>query len=104
MHVECWGSGVDFLVVTPFYIVSNLYKRKVRILLSRFAPNILEQGLLHDLIRFISKYYLRGLGEVALPALPIALRNGRGLLFDEACGTVSLRTGQAAWKKWQKIK
>jgi primosomal protein N' (replication factor Y) len=56
-----------------------------------------------DLIRFISKYYLRGLGEVALPALPIALRNGRGLLFDEACGTVSLRTGQAAWKKWQKI-
>ena len=28
MKVECWGSGVDFLVVTPFYVVSNLYKRK----------------------------------------------------------------------------
>ena len=28
MHVECWGTGVDFLVVTPFYVVSNLYKRK----------------------------------------------------------------------------
>ncbi len=28
MHVECWGSGVDFLVVTPFYVVSNLFKRK----------------------------------------------------------------------------
>lgn len=28
MKVECWGSGVDFLVVTPFYVVSNLFKRK----------------------------------------------------------------------------
>jgi hypothetical protein len=28
MHVESWGTGVDFLVVTPFYVVSNLYKRK----------------------------------------------------------------------------
>jgi 17beta-estradiol 17-dehydrogenase / very-long-chain 3-oxoacyl-CoA reductase len=28
MHVECWGTGVDFLVVTPFYVVSNLYKRR----------------------------------------------------------------------------
>lgn len=28
MHVECWDTGVDFLVVTPFYVVSNLYKRK----------------------------------------------------------------------------
>jgi 17beta-estradiol 17-dehydrogenase / very-long-chain 3-oxoacyl-CoA reductase len=27
MSVECWGSGVDYLVVTPFYVVSNLYKR-----------------------------------------------------------------------------
>ena len=25
MHVECWDSGVDFLVVTPSYVVSNLY-------------------------------------------------------------------------------
>eukprot|EP01034_Spumella_vulgaris_P028591 gene28591-35474_t len=28
MKIECWGTGVDFLVVTPFYVVSNLYKRK----------------------------------------------------------------------------
>ena len=28
MHVECWGTGVEFYVVTPFYIVSNLVKRK----------------------------------------------------------------------------
>jgi hypothetical protein len=28
MKVEWWGSGVDFYVVTPFYVVSNLYKRK----------------------------------------------------------------------------
>jgi invasion protein IalB len=28
MKVEWWDSGVDFYVVTPFYVVSNLYKRK----------------------------------------------------------------------------
>ncbi len=22
MKIECWGTGVDFLVVTPFYVVS----------------------------------------------------------------------------------
>ncbi len=28
LHVEHWGTGIDFLVVTPYYVVSNLYKRK----------------------------------------------------------------------------
>ena len=28
LQIENWESGVNFLVVTPFYIVSNLYKRK----------------------------------------------------------------------------
>ena len=28
MSVECWDTNIDILVVTPFYIVSNLYKRK----------------------------------------------------------------------------
>ncbi len=28
MHVECWGSGIDFLAATPYYVVSGLYKRK----------------------------------------------------------------------------
>lgn len=28
MKIEWWDSGVDFYVVTPFYVVSNLYKRK----------------------------------------------------------------------------
>jgi 17beta-estradiol 17-dehydrogenase / very-long-chain 3-oxoacyl-CoA reductase len=34
MHVECWGTGVDFLVVTPYYVVSNLYKRKTGTLIA----------------------------------------------------------------------
>lgn len=28
LHAECWNAGVDVHVVTPFYIVSNLFKRK----------------------------------------------------------------------------
>jgi len=28
LHIENWGTGLDFYVVTPFYIVSNLFKRK----------------------------------------------------------------------------
>ena len=52
-----------------------------------------------DLVRFIARYYQRGLGEVALPALPIALRQARNFSDDGA----SLRTGQASWKKWLKL-
>jgi hypothetical protein len=35
MHVELYGSGVDFYVATPMYVVSNLYKREEG---SLFAP------------------------------------------------------------------
>jgi len=43
MHVECWESGVDFLVVTPFYIVSNLYKRKTGTIIAPL-PSVLVHG------------------------------------------------------------
>ena len=55
------------------------------------------------LVRFIARYYQRGLGEVALPSLPVALRQARNFVRDETSGEVALRTGQAAWKKWQKM-
>jgi primosomal protein N' (replication factor Y) len=55
------------------------------------------------LVRFIACYYQRGLGEVALPSLPVALRQARNFVRDETSGDVVLRTGQAAWKKWQKM-
>lgn len=48
MHVECWGTGVDFLVVTPFYIVSNLYKRKSGTLVAPL-PEKLVDGTLYQL-------------------------------------------------------
>lgn len=48
MHVECWGSGVDFLVVTPFYIVSNLYKRKSGTIIAPM-PETLVKGTLAQL-------------------------------------------------------
>jgi len=73
MHVECWGTGVDFLVVTPFYIVSNLVKRKSGTILIPM-PSVLVKGVLrmlgrgkyfwqsygywfHGLIGFIADYY-----------------------------------------------
>ena len=28
LKIENWHTGIDFYVVTPFYVVSNLYKRK----------------------------------------------------------------------------
>ena len=27
MHLECWGSGVDFYVVTPFYVRPERHRR-----------------------------------------------------------------------------
>jgi 17beta-estradiol 17-dehydrogenase / very-long-chain 3-oxoacyl-CoA reductase len=48
MHVECWGTGVDFLVVTPYYVVSNLYKRKTGTLIAPM-PIELVKGTFADL-------------------------------------------------------
>jgi 17beta-estradiol 17-dehydrogenase / very-long-chain 3-oxoacyl-CoA reductase len=41
LKVEWWDSGVDFLVVTPYYVVSNLYKRsKVKQMIYKKNPII----------------------------------------------------------------
>jgi 17beta-estradiol 17-dehydrogenase / very-long-chain 3-oxoacyl-CoA reductase len=59
MHVECWGSGVDFLVVTPFYIVSNLVKRKSGTILIPM-PSVFVKGVLRILGR--GKYFWQSYG------------------------------------------
>ena len=48
MHVECWGTGVDFLVVTPYYIVSNQNKRRGGTLIAP-NPSTLVNGTLSQL-------------------------------------------------------
>ncbi len=48
LHVEHWGTGVDFLVVNPLYVVSNLYKRKAGTL-SAPLPISLVKGALAQL-------------------------------------------------------
>ena len=53
-----------------------------------------------DLVRFMAKYYQRGLGEVALPALPIALRAAKNFELDQMKGELTLRTGMRTWRKW----
>jgi hypothetical protein len=45
LKVEWWDSGVDFYVVTPFYIVSNLYKRRSGTIVAPM-PAALVQGTL----------------------------------------------------------
>lgn len=58
MKVECWGSGVDFLVVTPFYVVSNLFKRKSGTIIAPM-PIELVKGTLAQLGK---KYIFQGHG------------------------------------------
>jgi hypothetical protein len=48
MHVEQWDSGVDFYVVTPMYVVSNLYKRKEGTLYAPL-PRKLVEGIMCQL-------------------------------------------------------
>ncbi len=48
LHVENWGTGVDFYVVTPFYIVSNLFKRKSGTIVAPM-PAALVSGTLSQL-------------------------------------------------------
>ena len=49
MHVESWGTGVDFLAVTPFYIAgTNLYTRKAGTVIAPM-PIALVKGTLCQL-------------------------------------------------------
>lgn len=66
-----------------------------------FVPKLNADWL--DMARFMARYYQRGLGEVALPALPIALRVGKSFDVDEASGEISMRKGMRTWQKWQKL-
>eukprot|EP01033_Poteriospumella_lacustris_P013234 gene13234-9480_t len=45
LKVEWWDSGVDFLVVTPYYVVSNLYKRKSGTLLAPMPIELIKGTL-----------------------------------------------------------
>lgn len=58
LSVECWGTGVDCYVCTPYYVVSNLYKRKTGTLLAPM-PEVLVQGTLDQLGK---KYLWQGHG------------------------------------------
>ncbi|TDR30920.1 replication restart helicase PriA [Hydromonas duriensis] len=66
-----------------------------------FVPPLDDNGL--ELIRFMSRYYQRGLGEVALPALPMVVRNGKTLTVEEASPVARLSKGMRTWQKWQKM-
>lgn len=65
-----------------------------------FVPRVDKDWL--DLMRFMARYYQRGLGEVAIPSLPSALRNARGLIVDDLSCEAQLRIGKGTWQKWQK--
>ncbi len=54
-----------------------------------------------QLMRFMARYYQRGLGEVSLPALPNKLRTARNFAPDVS-GTWQLQSGKRVWQSWQK--
>lgn len=45
LKIEWWESGVDFLAVTPFYVVSNLYKRKEGTIIAPMPEKLIEGTL-----------------------------------------------------------
>lgn len=65
-----------------------------------FIPQVDKNWL--DLMRFMARYYRRGLGGVVIPFLPRALRAASGFLVDELNGEAELRIGRGTWQKWQK--
>jgi hypothetical protein len=68
MKVEWWDSGVDFYVVTPFYVVSNLYKRKSGTIIAPM-PIALVKGTLAQ----IGKKYIWQVSFISLTALFLLL-------------------------------
>jgi hypothetical protein len=85
MHVELWGSGVDFLVVTPFYVVSGLYKRKEGTLIAPMPIKLIE-GTMSQL----GKQYVW---------------QGHGYWFHGLLGTLAgyYPGAIARWKKMMKV-
>ena len=55
-----------------------------------------------QLMRFMARYYQRGLGEVSLPAVPNKLRTARNFAPDDS-GVWQLKSGKRVWQSWQKI-
>ena len=55
-----------------------------------------------QLMRFMARYYQRGLGEVSLPAVPNKLRTARNFSPDES-DVWQLKSGKRVWQSWQKI-
>lgn len=45
MHIELLGTGVDFLAVTPLYVVSNLYKKESGTLAAPLPDRLVEGTL-----------------------------------------------------------
>ena len=54
-----------------------------------------------QLMRFMARYYQRGLGEVSLPALPKKLRVPANFVQDDE-GVWQLQQGKRTWQQWRK--
>ena len=76
------------------------YKLKSVIAVLPCIPRADAQWL--QLMRFMARYYQRGLGEVSLPAVPNKLRTARNFAPDDS-GVWQLKSGKRVWQSWQKI-
>ena len=66
MKIENWDSGVDFYVCTPFYIVSNLYKRRHGTLIAPMPIKLIEGTMAQ-----LGKKYLWQVIESNTPSVPL---------------------------------
>jgi len=76
LKIEYWDSGVDFLVVTPFYVVSNLYKRKSGTIIAPMPEKLIEGTLAQLGKRYIWEghgYWFHGLLGNLMPLYPFAV-------------------------------
>ena len=71
MHVECWGTGLDFYAATPFYVVSNLCKKKKSSSwLSPIEPTVLVEGVMSQLGKNIYGRYVVSISTAVRTTIP----------------------------------
>lgn len=85
LKIEYWDSGVDFLVVTPFYVVSNLFKRREGTIIAPMPEKLIEGTLAQIGKRYIWEghgYWFHGFLGNVLPLYPWAVERNLTMMVS----------------------
>lgn len=85
LKVEYWDTGIDFYVITPFYFVSNLYKRKQGTIIAPLPIKVVEGAfsqLGKKLVLQGHGYYFHGLLYYMICLYPFANQRWKGTMKD----------------------